>query len=61
MIISMKDGTRFDLDNVPISLAWNADGLLDYFQVEISGNCYRQSFTYLAGKLVSISRWVKVA
>ena len=43
----------------PQSLAYNGDGTLNYVEVTIQNQVYRQTFGYTAGKLTTISAWVK--
>lgn len=54
-----SDGVVLAPDDLDQSLAYNADGSLNYIEVVFRGTTYRQKYTYNAGQLVGISRWVK--
>ena len=54
-----------DIDSLPQTLGYNADGTLAYVQVVVPGSgtypqaTYRQSMTYVNGQLTGIGGWVK--
>ena len=54
-----SDGKVIPFDSLEQSYAYNGDGTLNYVQATWEGVTYRQTYTYTAGKLVGISRWVK--
>lgn len=54
-----SDGQALDLDSAPTTLTYNGDGTLATASIVWVGNTYVQTFTYTAGKLTSISAWVK--
>lgn len=57
--ITASDATTFDPDSLAQTLAYNADGTLNYIQVVSAGNTYRQTFTYASGVITGISAWEK--
>lgn len=58
MRVTASDGFELDLNDLEQTLSWNGDGTIAYAEVSIGGT-YRQTYTYTAGKLTGISKWVK--
>lgn len=54
-----SDGAALNIDSLAQTLAWNADGTINYVQVVSGGNTYRQTYTYTSGQVTGISAWVK--
>lgn len=48
-----------NLDGIPQTYVYNADGTLNYIQVTQGVNTWRQTYTYTGGKITGISAWVK--
>lgn len=44
---------------LPQTFAYNTDGSINYVQVVVGINTWRQTYTYSAGKLVSVSDWIE--
>lgn len=59
IITTVPDGVGIDLDSTQQDFAYNGDGTTNYIQVTVRNGTYRQTFTYVAGKVTSISAWVK--
>lgn len=59
IITTVPDGIGIDLDSTQQDFVYNADGTTNYIQVASRSATYRQTFTYVAGKVSSISAWVK--
>lgn len=47
------------IDDMPQTLAYNADGTLNTITATDGTRTWRQTMTYTAGKLTGISGWVK--
>lgn len=56
-IISASDGASFDLDSVAQTLAYDGSNKLTSITVVYRNNTYKQTYTYTAGNLTSISQW----
>jgi len=56
MRVTADNGTNLDIEDLVQTLAWNADGTLNYIEVSLGGT-YRQTYTWTSGKLTSISKW----
>ena len=41
------------------SFAYNGDGTINYIDSVVDGQVYRQTFTWAAGQLTNVSKWVK--
>ena len=54
-----SDGVYLPLDDLAQTLAYNADGTLNYVQVTYNGNNYRQTLTYTSGQVAGITNWVR--
>lgn len=52
-----SDGAALPLSSLAKTLAYNPDGTLSHVQVTHEGTTYRQSMTWMDGKLVSVSAW----
>lgn len=53
------DGMGLDLDSLPMTIAYNADGTVNYYQVAVGSSNYRCTLTWTSGKLTGVSQWVK--
>jgi hypothetical protein len=54
-----SDGSIVNVESLPQTLAYNADGTLNYIQITDGVSIWRQTLTYASGKVVAISKWVK--
>ena len=54
-----SDGSIINIDSLPKTLAYNADGTLNYTQVTDGTSVWRQTLTYTSGRVSAISEWVK--
>ena len=54
-----SDGSIINLDSLPQTLVYNADGTLNYTQTTDGTSTWRQTLTYSAGKVSAVSGWVK--
>lgn len=54
-----SDNTLLSIADLPQTYAYNTDGTLNYIQVVAPSGTYRQTFTYVAGKVTGISIWTK--
>lgn len=52
------DGSLLDLDSWAHTLAYNADGTLNYDEVTDGTNSWRQTMTWSSGNLTGTSAWV---
>lgn len=59
IVTTVPNGEAIDLDSLPQTLAYNGDGTVNYIEVTSAGGVYRQTYGYTAGKVTSISAWVK--
>jgi hypothetical protein len=56
------DSTFLDfipIDDMPQTIAYNADDSISYIEAVSGTGTWRQSYTYTSGKLTGISAWVK--
>lgn len=51
------NGAPLPLASLAQSLSYNPDGTLAHVEVTHDGTTYRQSMTWMDGKLVSVSAW----
>lgn len=58
MRVTASNGVELDLADLDLTLSWNGNGTIAYAEVTLGG-VYRQTYTYTAGKLTGISKWVK--
>lgn len=58
-VVQSLNGVSFDIDSLPQALAYNASNKIDHIDVVYRTKTYRQTFTYTAGNLTSISGWVE--
>ena len=56
--IIASDGNLLDVDSLAQTLAYNADGTLNYVQVVNGALTYRQTLTYSSGNVSAVSAWV---
>jgi len=54
-----SDGSIINVESLPKTLAYNADGTLNYTQITDGVSIWRQTLTYASGKVTAISGWVK--
>ena len=57
-IVKDTQGTAIDIDSLPLTYTYNADGTLNYAQVTDGVKTWRQTYTYTSGKVTAISGWV---
>lgn len=55
-----------DIDSLPMTVNYNGDGTVNYFQVVIpanpgtsTGGTFRQTLTYTNGQVTAFSDWIK--
>jgi hypothetical protein len=53
------DGTVLDLNSLAQTLSYNGNNTVNYIQVTLNDNTYRQTFGYTNGNLTSVSEWIK--
>lgn len=51
--------TQQHIERMAQTLAYNADGSINYIQASDGSTTWRQTFSYTAGQLTGISAWVK--
>lgn len=59
LLVKASDGKLIKPDAHAQTLAYNADGTLNYVEITVNGLVYRQTLTYTSGKVTGISEWVK--
>lgn len=57
-VATATDGTLLDLNSLAQTLSYTASKL-DYIEVTVGGNTYRQTFTWTVDDLTAISAWIK--
>lgn len=58
--VKASNGDELTPDSWAQTINYNGDGTVNYVQVTApNGNVYRQTYGYTAGKVTSISQWVK--
>lgn len=59
IITTVPNGRAINLESLPQTLVYNADGTVNYTSVIDGGKSFRQTFTYTLGLLVAVSAWVE--
>ena len=57
-VVIATDGTELPIDSLAQTLTYTGT-TLQYIEVVMNGNTYRQTYTYTSGNLTGISRWTK--
>jgi hypothetical protein len=57
--VTASDGQILFLDGAAMTWEYNPDGTVAYCETLHDGGAYRQTYTWTAGNLVAITRWVR--
>jgi hypothetical protein len=59
IVTTVPDGNALDIDSLAQTFVYNGDDTLQYIEVKTSDDTYRQTYTYVGGKVQTISAWTK--